>query len=595
MSRIHVLPDNLANKIAAGEVVERPASVVKELVENALDAGATDILVEIERGGKGSIRITDNGCGLGRDDLLLALERHATSKITTADDLEAITTLGFRGEALPAIASVSRFTMASREPEALAGNEIYLEGGTIRNVTECGMAAGSVVTVRNLFYNTPARLKFLRSDETEAGHVGELVTRLALARPDVRFTYRRDDKVIFRLASATLLERIAPLLGRGVADSLHPVAMTLEEITVQGFVAPPDQGRSTSSWIYTYVNGRFVRDRVVQHAITDAYREVLERGRYPVAVLMIELPPDAFDVNVHPTKHEVRFRQQQKVHDAIRNAVASLLRRSPWLAEPMPKELVSDERGMSSSAAGRVAEVREALNRYVSRPERQEQQLPYGYPSPPFHSPTTPPPAESVAGKEGGFFSHLTAIGQLAAAYILCQDGEDLVIIDQHAAHERVAYEDLRRQFAAGGVESQGLLFAKTVELTLSETSAARVHNASLVRLGFHIEEFGGATFNLSSVPRLIAGGNYVGLLRQLLEDMADVSGEESFSRAVEGLMSTMACHSVVRGAHPLSPAEILALFRRLDETDFAAACPHGRPVVTRIRRLDLERMFGRQ
>jgi DNA mismatch repair protein MutL len=589
-TRIKILPENLTNKIAAGEVVERPASVVKELVENALDAGAAEITVEIEAGGRRLIKVTDSGCGMSREDALLSLERHATSKISSDADLFSLSTLGFRGEALPSIASVSRLTLSSRERDKIEGTEIYAEGGRVKEVKACGMAEGTVISVRNLFFNTPARLKFMKSSETEAGHVGDLLTKLAISRPDVCFTYVNDGKTVFRARDSSLSERLAALLGRQVAAELYPVALEDDGFTITGLLAPPECSRSSASHLYTYINGRFIRDKVVQHAILQAYRNFLERSRYPVAVLFLTLPAGEVDVNVHPTKHEVRFREQGRVHDAIQGGVEAVLRATPWLKLPsrvaaslppsQPEQVVSE---------ARVAEVRELLVNY--RPARSS-----------YHTPTVAAvvapvreePAREHADEAGGFFSSLTIIGQFNAAYIVCQDRSDLVLIDQHAAHERVAFERLRRQFAAGNVESQGLLFPETVDFSFREGAALREHHAMLERLGFFLEEFGGATWLVKGIPRFLAGTGFLDTLRDILEELLSLGRSRTFADVQEDLLARIACHSVVRGNRTMTVTEIAALFSQMDATDFSSNCPHGRPVLQKLTLAEVEKMFKR-
>jgi DNA mismatch repair protein MutL len=608
--RIKILPENLTNKIAAGEVVERPASVVKELVENALDAGCREVVVEIEGGGRRLIRVTDNGSGMSREDALLSLERHATSKIATDNDLFHLATLGFRGEALPSIASVSRFTLATRLEGDIAGVEIYVEGGRIRDVKDCGMARGTVVSVRNLFFNTPARLKFMKSVETETGHVGEFMTRLAISRPEVRFTLLNDGRPMFRVLDGDLRGRVAALLGDSLSADLYPVDTRSGDLSVTGLVARPETSRSASSHLYTYINGRFIRDKVVQHAILQAYRNFMERGRYPLVILFIQLPPGEVDVNVHPTKHEVRFREQGRVHDAIQSAVEMVLRNTPWLG--------SRSGGASATLAAlqkspdvsrRIAEVRESLGHYQPAPERQQsfsgmrnaecgmlnaattvQNSEVRMPNSPFETAPVEPENEIE-----GYFSQLAIIGQFNAAYILCQDGTDLVIIDQHAAHERVAFERLKSQFAGGGVEAQGLLFPETVELSFGESAILTEHQAELDRLGFVMEDFGGSTRLLKSVPRTLAGGDYLRTLRDILEDLQKMGRSGAFADVLEELLAKIACHSVVRGAHPLTPQEMTALFVQMDSTDFSSNCPHGRPVSRTIGLAEIEKMFKRQ
>jgi DNA mismatch repair protein MutL len=587
--RIRILPESLTNKIAAGEVVERPASVVKELVENALDSGCTDVVVEIEGGGRKLIKVSDDGCGMSREDALLALERHATSKITADSDLFSLATLGFRGEALPSIASVSRFTLATREKGRIEGTEIYAEGGRIKEVKACGMAEGSVVEVRNLFFNTPARLKFMKSSETEAGHVGDLLTRLAVSRPEVRFTYLNDGRTVFRALNGDLRQRVTTLLGAALAAGFYPVDYASGGTRVRGLVTGPDSGRSAASHLYTYINGRFIRDRVVQHAILQAYRNFLERGRYPVVVLFIDVPAGEVDVNVHPTKHEVRFREQGRVHDAIQAAVESALRETPWLtrAKTVP------------SSATRVAEVREALARYRPEPARQHN-LPgtrdSGLGVQDVQLETRNSRLETAPETAAtGYFSSLTVIGQFNAAYLLCQDGADLVLIDQHAAHERVAFEGLKAQFAAGGVEAQGLLFPETVELTFRESAALLENLPHFHALGFATEAFGGTTWLLQAAPRVLAGRDYLRTFRDILEELAGLGRSRTFTDTLEDILARIACHSVVRGSHPLAFPEIRALLARMDAAGFASNCPHGRPVSRRITLAEIEKMFKRQ
>ncbi len=591
-TRIKILPENLTNKISAGEVVERPASVVKELVENCLDAGAAEVVVEIESGGKRLIKVSDNGCGMSREDALLALERHATSKIATDDDLGSIETLGFRGEALPSIASVSRWVLATREKGSIEGTEIYGEGGRIRDVKARGMAEGSLIEVRNLFFNTPARLKFLKTPETEAGHVGDQLTRLALSRPDVRFSYINDGRTVFRALNGDLGNRVADLLGKSIAADLHPIECIADELSLKGLVGKPDCSRSSSSHLYTFVNGRFVRDRLIQHAIMQAYRQLMERGRYPVAVLFLGIPVEEVDVNVHPTKHEVRFRNQGFVHDFIASGLESHLRSTPWIAKPL-KRAEPEPVARKFAETSPVAVVRETPIAYGPAGNvRAAEQAPL---------PAQVPrqirqlPAEvSEPRGAGGFFSGLRVIGQYLGGYLLCQCGDDLLIIDQHAAHERVAFERLKRDFSADGVESQGLLFPEVVELTHGEVSVVDTHKEFLRKLGFHLEEFGGNARALNAVPRILASGPYLRTLRDVVEELASFGKSRTVDDALESLLVRIACHSVVRGQSNLSEPEISALLAALDAAPSAGNCPHGRPVYRTMSRTEVEKMFKR-
>lgn len=605
--RITILPENLTNKIAAGEVVERPSSVIKELVENSLDAGATDICVEITSGGRRFIRVTDNGYGMSREDALLSLERHATSKIKCDSDLDGILTLGFRGEALPSIASVSRFCLATRESGSLEGTEITVEGGRVRDVKACGMAPGTVISVEQIFYNIPARLKFMKSSETETGHVGDVVARLAVSRPDAAFSCISDGRELLRVQRSDLLRRLSQVVGKDSSAHLHAVESTSEYATVSGFVSGPSLVRSGLQAMFTYINGRFVRDKVVQHAVMQAYRGVIDRGRYPVVALFIQLPAGEVDVNVHPTKHEVRFRRQSAVHDAIQAAVEEVLRLSPWLAnKPMQTSLLSSAAPTGQAYRERIAA---AAQTSLAMPRREQH---YSQPAVPVRpleaivAPTSAAPFEAVTVSEpvapfkaeqanlGGYFSSLTVIGQFHSEYILCQSGADLVIIDQHAASERVAYQRLKQQCLAGGIESQRLLFPETVELSFSEVAVAGRFRSDLAGIGFELEPFGGNTLMVSAVPRLAVENDAIKLVRDILADLAGLGTSAAFQDALDELLSRIACHSVVRGVHALEIRQMKELLRSMDETEFAASCPHGRPVSHVVTLAELEKIFKR-
>ncbi|MDD2581627.1 MAG: DNA mismatch repair endonuclease MutL [Desulfuromonadaceae bacterium] len=605
MSRhITILPESLTNKIAAGEVVERPASVIKELIENSLDAGATDISVEINSGGRRRIRVADNGHGMSREDALLSLERHATSKIRVDSDLDKIVTLGFRGEALPSIASVSRFSLATRESVSPEGTEIIVEGGRVRDVKACGMASGTVIAVEQIFYNLPARLKFMKSAETETGHVADVVARMAVSRPDVSFLCTGDDRELLRLQRSDLQRRLAQIVGRESSRHLYPVKSGDEYAAITGYISGPALVRSGTQAIYTYINGRFIRDKVVQHAVMQAYRGVIDRGRYPVVALFIELEPGEVDINVHPTKHEVRFRRQSIVHDAIQNAVEEVLRRSPWLAaQPAVPSALSVPIGQAYRE--RIAAAAQASLALPSRPVYQPQQVEQTgtaseEPSAPPERDTmiseTPTPFQSDRPPVGSadYFSSLSIIGQFHSEYILCQSDAELVIIDQHAASERVAYQILKQQCRGGGIESQRLLFPVTVELSFSEVAAANRFSQDLAAIGFELEPFGGTTIIVSSVPRLVASRDPILLIRDILADLERFGTSTAFNDVLESLLSRIACHSVIRGTHPLEGQQIKELLHRMDRTDFAASCPHGRPVSHVVSLIELQKIFKR-
>ena len=599
--RITILPETLTNKIAAGEVVERPASVIKELMENALDAGATDVAVEITAGGRRRIRVTDNGHGMSREDALLSLERHATSKIRIDSDLDRILTLGFRGEALPSIASVSRFSLATRENGSPEGTEIIVEGGRVREVRACGMAAGTVICVEQIFFNLPARLKFMKSAETETGHVADVVARMAVSRPDVVFTCTSDDRELLRMQRSDLQRRLVQVVGKGSSQYLYPIKRGDDEISITGFVSAPALVRSGTQEIYTYINGRFIRDKVVHHAVMQAYRGVIDRGRYPVVALFIGLPPGEVDVNVHPTKHEVRFRRQAVVHDAIQGSIEEVLRRSPWLATA-PSSVPNTTNAASGQAyRERIAASAQASLTMPPRPlyRTQPTEQPINAAVLPgqiitVSEPVTSFQTEHPCPDSSGYFSSLSIIGQFHSEYILCQSDTELVMIDQHAASERVAFQLLKQQCRNGRIESQRLLFPETVELSFSEAASASRFSSDLAGIGFELEPFGGTTIMVSAVPRLVALKDPIILFRDILTDLERFGSSAAFNDALESLLSRIACHSVIRGTHQLDKRQVEQLLHRMDHTDFAASCPHGRPVSHVVTLAELQKIFKR-
>lgn len=607
--RIHILPENLCNKIAAGEVVERPASVVKELIENSLDAGAGEIHVEIEKGGRKLIRITDDGCGMGKEDIFLCLERHATSKIASDDDLFRLTTLGFRGEALPSIASVARMVLRSRPAEAEEGMEIHVDCGQIRKTASCGMAPGTVIEVRDLFYRLPARRKFLRRDETEMAHIGDVVTKMALAHPGVQFRLSHQGRTLVDVRrNENLRTRVAGLLGRQVAGQLLEFDHRGAEGRVHGLVSPPDLSRATSGGIFTFVNGRAIRDKVVQHAVMEAYRTLLPRGRYPVLVLFLDIDPGEVDVNVHPTKHEVRFRRQGQVHDFILACLRQTLRGSSWLTPPEVEDGRTPGKPATEENSPGVAyrqRIQETLDRYGTRtaPSRPDQapSVVWSDKSPKRSEPqavtnssVVSDQAERPSELSLGFFSGLRYLGQYHDSYLLCQDGDDLVIIDQHAAHERIGFERLKQGWQSGQVERQSLLFPPVMELSRSESDLVQTHLNDFARFGFELEHFGGHSWVLKAIPQILAKDDAEGLVRDVIDELAGLGQSSRLDDAVDRVLVTMACHSMVRANQALAKEQVAALLRQLDTVDFSSHCPHGRPVMHRFRLGEIERLFHR-
>jgi DNA mismatch repair protein MutL len=616
-TKIQILPEDLCNKIAAGEVVERPSSVVKELVENSLDAGASDILVELAAGGKRLIKVVDNGCGMNRQDAFLSFERHATSKIRTDDDLFSLKTLGFRGEALASISSVSRLELKTCDNDTGLGQRIYAEGGRIKTAEEVGLPQGTGIEVRNLFFNLPARKKFLRTEQTELGHAADVVTKQALAHCDVSFCLKHNDRILLELRREKgLRERVAALLGRSLLKDLLPLEQESGDLRLTGLVSQPQLNRSASSHIYTFINGRYIRDRVVQHAVMEGYRHLLMKGRYPVAVLFLTLDPALVDVNVHPTKHEVRFREQALVHDFIAVAIQKTLRPSDWLSRSavvpphaVHEEVFAPDGGVSASPAAEILPVTTetcssaaAVNEAQPVYYRQSGALSRGLPDAVAPAATQ----EELGAEEGGqyllpgsqregFFSRLRILGQYHQSYLLCQDGDDLVLIDQHAAHERVRFEKLRHQYAAGAIPGQALLFPEILELDFNSASALQDQQQELATLGFEVEPFGGKSFALKSVPQLLGQSSAARLVTDVALELARVGRTGQLRDAIDEVLILMACHSVIRANQALSADEIRALFAELDPIDFKANCPHGRPVVQRMTLAEVERLFRRQ
>lgn len=610
-AKIHLLPENLCNQIAAGEVVERPASVVKELVENSLDAHATQITIEIEGGGGRLIRVTDDGDGMSKDDVFLCLERHATSKIANSADLFRLQTLGFRGEALPSIAAVSRLTLRSQTATAAEGWELYVEGGTVKKAGAIGLPAGTSIEVRDLFFNTPARRKFLRKEETEFGHIAELVTRLALCAPEVQFQLVHNQRVILNApCQHRLEERIAVLLGRPLLADLVKVASAdpTTGLELQGLISHPGLHRSSSAAIYTYINGRYVRDRVVQHAILDGLRHLFPRGRYPVAVLFLAIPSAAVDVNVHPTKHEVRFSQQTTVHDFIASAVQGALRAGieSIPAPQPPRETTGGGSYGNDENSGRNTDAAIFFHPPVSAPIARPVAAPFTAVTAPVTAPVASGhPSVSEASslwavaapvpQQDSFFSSLRIIGQFRASYIVAEDDDHLLLIDQHAAHERIGFERLRQEFHQGEVARQGLLFPQIVEFDFKETALLNDHLEPLRRLGFELEPFGTRTFALKAVPQLLSGrDNFAQLLHDLASDLGELGVSRRIEDALDSFLLLISCHGMVRARQRLTPAEMTALLADLDSIDFNASCPHGRPVYSRLSDLEIARLFRR-
>jgi DNA mismatch repair protein MutL len=612
MSKIKILPEILSNKIAAGEVVERPASVVKELVENALDANSTRIMIDVAKGGRSMIRVSDNGIGMSRDDAILSVERYATSKIYKDEDLFAINTLGFRGEALPSIAAVSKFCLNTRVEDSPSGTEIIVEGGTIKKVSEIGAPRGTMVTAEQLFFNMPARRKFLKTVTTEMGHIVDAITKIALGWPGVQFRLTHNQKLVKNWPATTdFADRIVDVLGKDVKNDLFEIAVSTDDVSVTGWISSARNTRKTSRGIYIYVNGRAVRDRIIQHALFEGYSGRLLKGQFPLAVLFIRVPYDQVDVNVHPAKHEIRFAQQKKVHDVIVRDVADRLRladQSEWrpkhyagidaakethrISESNADFRVPGEKvQFPASTQGRNFSLAPTGNQYPGESGIAASFRPRSPLTKDLYSDRTAEQA-TLWGKKR--FGDLRAIGQLQNTYILCESIEGLVLIDQHAAHERILFEKLKDRFQNEKKASQRLLIPETIDLGYREAKILERLIPNLIELGLEIAPFGGDTFVVKSVPLLLKHKAVKPLVIEMVEKTAEIDISSGFEAALDRCLEIMACHGAVRANERLSDREIRELLDQLDACDRPSNCPHGRPTWVRIGFKDLEKMFKR-
>lgn len=598
--RIHPLSIQLVNQIAAGEVVERPASVVKELLENSLDAGATRIEVDVEQGGVKLIRVRDNGSGIHRDDLALALSRHATSKISNLDELEAVTSMGFRGEALPSIASVSRLQLISREQGSDSGWMLSSDGSSeITPPQPASHPTGTTIEVRDLFYNTPARRKFLRTDKTELAHIDQLVKRLALSRFDVAFHLRSNRRETMTLPVALMQpekeRRIAELLGPAFLEQSFNMRNEAAGLVLTGWVAHPTFSRSQADMQYFYVNGRSVRDKLVTHAVRQAYRDVLFHGRHPAYVLFLELDPRLVDVNVHPTKHEVRFRDGRMMHDFLfRSLHRTLAESSPgFQVDRSTGEIVAAE---GTEAAGPT--LRSALSP-ASKPSPQQTPFRFkvreqrsGYQA--GFAMQMPAPEGEAPEREGATPPLGYALAQLKGIYILAENESGLVLIDMHAAHERITYERLKQSLSERQLGSQPLLVPLAVAVSRREADMAEEHSALFKRLGMAVDRIGDETLVVREVPVLLQGTDSERLLRDLLADLVVFGNSERVESEIDKVLATMACHSSVRANRRLSIAEMNALLRDMERTERSDQCNHGRPTWSQLALDDLDKLFMR-
>jgi DNA mismatch repair protein MutL len=661
MGRIHVLSESVANKIAAGEVVERPASVVKELLENSLDAGSTRIKIQVEAGGKKLIQVTDNGFGMVRDDALLAFERHATSKIKNADDLLSVATLGFRGEALPSIASVSRLHLETRASDEDSGTVVEINGGKIFKVEEAGLPAGTSITIRDLFFNTPARKKFLKAESTELSHIASLVTHYALAHPDKHFElHSATNAILVAPPVAGYSERVYQVFGKDVLEQLIPIAAmqalehvglpqpppwrrqeTQEEegqdahpstpgdMRVHGFVSKPEIQKLNRNSIYVFVNGRLIRDRLIQHALTEAYRNILPPTVYPVVLLFLELPSGEVDVNVHPSKTEVRFRQQSVMHDFVRDSVRAALMK----ARPVPQfitEINAHPTASPSLTPGSRSGATDSAAWRTLSASAEPQAFALEAPVPPpvterFHfgvdgiavegnaalslvrapqvvpevieSDNCAPPLPEESEDAGGVtpsLASLKPLGQIRDSFILAVNHEGLWIVDQHVAHERVLFEKILKQRAAKRVESQRLLMPLVLELTPAQQAVFAEISEELNQNGFEAEPFGARSVAIKVAPAGVDAAQIEHMLHELLDQFSREEQALNMEKVRARIAASIACHAAIKVNMPLQQNKMEWLLAELAKTECPMSCPHGRPVVLRYSMKDIQKAFKR-
>ncbi len=651
MGRIHVLSENVANKIAAGEVVERPASVVKELLENSLDAGAKRVRINVEAGGKKLIQIVDDGCGMVRDDALLAFERHATSKIRNAEDLLTIGTLGFRGEAMPSIASVSRLRLETRAPEDEAGTIVEINGGKIATVEEAGLPLGTSITVRDLFYNIPARRKFLKAESTELAHIASVVTNYALAHPEMHFElHSATNAMLIAPPVQDFSQRIYQVFGNETLDQLIPVAAQVSlqriglpqpppwrrdeeytapepgELRVHGFVSKPEIQKLNRNSIFIFVNRRLIRDRLIQHALTEAYRNILPPTVFPVVLLFLEMPTGEVDVNVHPSKVEVRFRQQSVIHDFVRDSIRAALMKArpiPQFVQEIHASPKASSPGLSAVAVGEPAGelgITEVDAAFALRANEGPTFAPrlgfedaitlegnaaipvarFGVTTFGGHiagADTCSPPIDEepvLPSDEQPLLATLKPLGQLRDSFILAVNQEGLWIIDQHVAHERVLFEKVLRQRAVERVESQRMLMPLVLELTPGQQAIYAEISDELHRNGFEVEPFGSRTIAVKTAPAGVEPAEIEQMLHELLEQFEREEQVLNMDVIRTRIAASIACHAAIKVNMPLEQNKMEWLLKELAKTECPMTCPHGRPVVLRYSMKDIQRAFKR-
>ncbi|MCB2181988.1 MAG: DNA mismatch repair endonuclease MutL [Desulfobulbaceae bacterium] len=626
MSKIRILPENLANQIAAGEVIERPASVVKEFVENSIDAGARNIVVQVEGGGSRLIRIIDDGEGMDQDDMLLSLERHATSKLLNSEQLSSIKTLGFRGEAIPSIASVSRLTITSRIAADDLGQRAEVRFGQLRKVHEMGCSLGTVMEVRDLFGNVPARRKFLKTVRTELSHIEEVIVNSALAFPHLGLTYTVNGKDVWSFSAGVdaLSDRVKKIMGRTIDNQLIPVDSRLDSLAIYGFLLPPDEPRSATARLRTFVNNRAVRDRMVSHGVTEGAQGFLMKGRHIAGVLFLEVDPQSIDVNVHPTKQEIRFHQSQHVHQQVVQAVKKAMESYQYSIQhsvfgkparseaDLPadhslsrEEHIPRDKWQPAVPAGRE-QVKEPRVNFERKKEghRQEAHVveEVSPPSPAFEPPDIPESIQQPEETLSLFPAHVENkqrrfkyVGQFMRSYILCETLDGIVVIDQHAAHERLLFEKMKKEYNDMAVPGQALLFPEIIECTPAQTEVIKKYGEEIKRLGLHIVEFGGGSYAIKAIPAILSHLGPLEITNGVFDHYLNrTNTAKGVATRIEDILAVMACKAAVKAHDALLPEEGEALIRKMEDADIFSHCPHGRPVLKHFSENDIKKWFYR-
>ncbi len=601
-NKIILLKDQLVHKIAAGEVIERPASAVKELLENSLDACAAQITISLNNGGKRLIKICDNGIGMNPQDALMALERHATSKIKHASDLFHINTLGFRGEALPSIAAVSRMQIITKPADIMAATQIDIEGGKIKKVTQTASPAGTVIQVKNLFYNVPARYKFLKSTSTELAHITQYIQQIALAYPKVQIKLYHHEKALIEVYADNLRERIGQLYGMKTAEQLIKIEQQTDDMSVNGYISPPQLTRAGRDFQSSFVNNRLIRDRLINGAIYHAYKRLIPHKRNPVCILFLNINPELIDVNVHPAKTQIRFsnafRIRRLITNALEKALSSVATAPYFVNPPCPasdKTDIAEQIQTQENNNQYKEKIKDAIGEYMDNQQ------------------TTPTPASFWGNQTSGgtdknnilpfvppaetsneeFFLNLIPIGQFHQTYILCQNQDELVIIDQHAAHEKIMYEKLLADMKNGQIPKQQLLFPQTLELSHTECAIIKKYLPDIIKLGFEISSFGGNTYILSAAPAYLKADRACNAIMDIIADLT-LNKKTEIHQLMGELLHKIACHCAIRANQSLTQEGIKSLIEQLAKLDNPCCCPHGRPTLLRYHLTELNKQFKR-